>query len=183
MNIFIGSDHAGYELKEYLRNTLSELGHRVIDCGAYEYRESDDYPVFISKVARAVSEAEELKIIEDSAPSYEALPIRENHESNMSETRGIVIGGSGQGEAIAANKFKHVRAALCYGGAEAFDIVRLSREHNASNILSLGARFVEQDQALELVLTWINTKFSGDIRHVRRIEEIEQFTQDTLYNQ
>jgi ribose 5-phosphate isomerase B len=181
MNIFIGSDHAGYELKEYLRETLSELGHRVIDCGAYTYQEADDYPVFISKVAKAVSEAEELQIIEDSAPSYEALPIVENTASEKSETRGIVIGGSGQGEAIAANKFKHVRAALCYGGVDAEDIVRLSREHNASNVLSLGARFVEQEKALELILLWLNTPFSGDIRHVRRIDEIEKFTHDTLY--
>lgn len=201
MNIFIGSDHAGYELKEYLRNVLAELGHRVIDCGAYEYKETDDYPIFISKVAKAVSEAEELRVFEESLPAYEAVPLdlsvvstvstdnsaRQNTSSStmsssgVSITRGIVIGGSGQGEAIAANKFKHVRAALCYGGVDAEKIITLSREHNDSNVLSLGARFLDADKALELVLKWLHTDFTGDIRHVRRLAEIEQFSHETLY--
>ncbi len=179
MNIFIGSDHAGYQLKEYLRNMLAELGHRVVDCGTYEYNETDDYPYFIAKVARAVSEAEELRIIEDGSPTFEA--ILRDVAVDVQETRGIIIGGSGQGEAIVANKYNHVRAALCYGGEKAAEIVRLSREHNDSNILSLGARFMSEGEALELVLEWIRTPFSGDVRHVRRLTQVEQLEHKTLY--
>lgn len=192
MNIFIASDHAGFELKEYLREALSEIGHRVIDCGAYALREDDDYPMFIQKVAKAVSEAEQLKAGEEDAPSYEAVPYEvidlqgtpahEPRVSDIAETRGIVIGGSGQGEAIVANKISHIRASLCYGGQHAEEIVKLSREHNNSNILSLGARFMEADQALELTILWLNTKFSGDARHVRRIHEIEKITHNPLFD-
>lgn len=192
MNIFIASDHAGFELKEYLREALSEIGHRVIDCGAYAFREDDDYPVFIQKAAKAVSEAEQLKAGEEDAPNYEAVPYEvidlqhtpahETKVSDIAETRGIVIGGSGQGEAIVANKIPHIRAALCYGGQRAEEIVKLSREHNNSNILSLGARFIEADQALELTLLWLNTEFSGDTRHVRRIHEIEEITHNPLFD-
>lgn len=179
MNIFIGSDHAGYELKEYLRNILAELGHRVIDYGSHEYHELDDYPYIMAKVARAVSEAEELQIVEEGVPSFEAIP----HEisTQKRETKGIVIGGSGQGEAMVANKYNHIRAALCYGGESGQEIVKLSREHNDSNILSLGARFISKDEALELVLLWLNTPFSGDKRHVRRLGQIENLEHNTLY--
>ncbi len=192
MNIFIASDHAGFELKEFLRTALSEIGHRVIDCGAYAYKESDDYPTFISKAARSVSEAEQLRINEEDAPTYDAVPYEVSDHSgtpanpriisNIHETRGIVIGGSGQGEAIVANKIPHIRAALCYGGPQAEEIIKLSREHNNSNILSLGARFIEEDQALELVLLWLNTEFSGDARHVRRLHEIEELTHEPLFD-
>lgn len=184
MNIYIGSDHAGYAMKEYLRNTLSELGHRVIDCGAYGFKENDDYPVYISKVARAVSEAEELLMIENNAPTFEAVPheVSEGYTHGMQTTKGIVIGGSGQGEAIVANKFQHVRAALCYGGSSGEDIVRLSREHNDANVLSIGARFVTDDQALEYVLLWLSTQFTGEQRHVRRLHEIEDIQHTPLFN-
>ncbi|MBU3668605.1 MAG: RpiB/LacA/LacB family sugar-phosphate isomerase [Candidatus Taylorbacteria bacterium] len=181
MNIFIGSDHAGYQLKEYLRNTLAELGHRVIDCGAYTYNEKDDYPVYISKVAKAVSEAEELRSIEQDSPTLEATPRDISVSGEIQETRGIVIGGSGQGEAIVANKYKHVRAALCYGGVDADVIVTLSREHNNANVLSLGARFIPSDKVIELVLLWLNTPFGGDERHVRRLGEIEEISHTPLY--
>lgn len=165
MNIYIGSDHAGFELKEFLKVPLSEMGHTVVDCGAYSLDEQDDYPPYIGKVAKAISEAEAVKLSEE-------ISTEKKHK-----TVGIVIGGSGQGEAIVANKFPHVRAALCYGGAEAENIVRLSREHNNANVLSLGARFLPHDQALELVIEWLNTDFSGDERHVRRLHEIENLNQ------
>lgn len=171
MNIYIASDHAGFELKEFLMKSLADIGHTVVDCGAYIYNEKDDYPVYISKAARAVSEAEALVLAEDIAGN-----VAVDHE-----TRAIVIGGSGQGEAITANKLPHVRAALCYGGERAEEIVRLSREHNNANVLSLGARFLSEDQTLELVLLWINTPFSGDIRHVRRLHEIEEIQYNPLY--
>lgn len=171
MNIYIASDHAGFELKKFLIGALNEIGHVVVDCGAYIYNEKDDYPDYISKAAKAVSEAEALCIANEEGGSV-ATP---------HETRAIIIGGSGQGEAITANKLPHVRAALCYGGEEAEQIVRLSREHNNANALSLGARFLSEDQALELVLLWLNTPFSGDERHVRRLHEIEDIQYKPLY--
>jgi ribose 5-phosphate isomerase B len=171
VNIYIASDHAGFDLKEFLMESLGEIGHTVVDCGAYIYNEADDYPAYISKAAKAVSEAEALCAAEDAAGN-----VAIEHD-----TRAIVIGGSGQGEAITANKLPHVRAALCYGGERAEEIVRLSREHNNANVLSLGARFLSEDQTLELVLLWLNTKFSGDARHVRRLHEIEDIQYEPLY--
>lgn len=187
MNIFIASDHAGFELKATLIESLSEIGHTVVDCGSYAYHEGDDYPQFISKAARAVSEAESLKSSEDDTFLLSAEPYKDgigSQNRDPQETRGIVIGGSGTGEAIVANKYPHVRCAICYGGYSALDIVKLSREHNNSNMLSLGARFLAHDQALELVLLWLNTSFTGDERHVRRLHEvdiIEQHKNPPLY--
>lgn len=171
MNIYIASDHAGFELKEFLIGALGDIGHTVVDSGAYIYNEADDYPTYISRAARAVSEAEALVLAEEEA----------GNPAMRHETRAIIIGGSGQGEAITANKFPHVRAALCYGGERGEEIVRLSREHNDSNVLSFGARFVGEEEALELTLLWLNTPFSGDQRHVRRIHEIDDIKHDPLY--
>lgn len=146
MKIYIGSDHAGFELKEKLLSMLVEEGYEVIDKGAFKYEENDDYPDFIEAVAKEVS-----------AEPEGAL--------------GIIIGGSGQGEAIDANRFPHVRAAEYYGGP--IEIVKLSREHNDANILSLGARFVKEQEAKDAVRLWLTTPFSGDERHVRRIDKID----------
>lgn len=153
MKIFIGSDHAGFVLKEIIKNDLVAGGHEVLDMGAMEYNEADDYPDFIIPVAKAVSE-------------------------NPSNVKGIVIGGTGQGEAICANKFKDVRAAVWYGpgrqlASDTEKVVELSREHNDANILSIGARFVTEEEALEAVHRWLAEPFSGDERHVRRIEKIK----------
>lgn len=146
MKIFIGSDHAGFELKGKLMAYLLGEGHDVVDKGAFKYDEKDDYPDFIEAVAKEVSA--------------------------MSETaRGIILGGSGQGEAIDANRFPHVRAAEYYGGP--LEIVKLSREHNDANVLSLGARFLNEDEAKQAVKLWLETKFSGEERHVRRIGKID----------
>ena len=148
MKIFIASDHAGFELKEKLIEFLiDENGYEVIDEGAFEYDENDDYPDFISKVAQKVSG---------------------NPEQNM----GIVLGGSGQGEAIVCNRFKNIRTAVYYGGNT--EIIKLSREHNDANILSLGARFVSEEEAKESVKLWLETEFSEDERHIRRIKKIEE---------
>jgi ribose 5-phosphate isomerase B len=171
MNIYIASDHAGFDLKDFLVGALSDVGHTVVDCGAHSMVPGDDYPPYIGKAARAVSEAEGLYIAEEEAGN---VPVEH-------QTRAIVIGGSGQGEAITANKYKHVRAALCYGGPDEEEIVKLSREHNNSNVLSLGARFLDQDEALELVLLWLSVPFSGDARHVRRLHEIEEIEHKPLY--
>ena len=141
MKIFIGSDHAGFELKKNLIEYLSDLGHEMRDMGAKKFDAEDDYPDFIIPVAKEISHN----------PSF----------------RGIIIGGSGQGEAMCANKIYGVRAAVYYGGNS--DIVKLSREHNDANILSLGARFVGPDVARAAVRLWLDTPFSGDERHKRRI--------------
>ncbi|MCW9054573.1 MAG: RpiB/LacA/LacB family sugar-phosphate isomerase [Candidatus Pacebacteria bacterium] len=146
MKIYIATDHAGFELKGRLMPLLRELGHEVVDCGAETYDESDDYPDFIAKAAEAVSE--------------------------NPECRGVILGGSGQGEAIVANRYPRVRTAVYYGGP--IDIVSLAREHNDANILSLGARFLSDEEAQEAVRVFLATPFSDDERHVRRIAKIDK---------
>ncbi len=144
--IYIGSDHAGYELKEKLKKYIGDdLKLEVIDKGAFSLNEDDDYPDFIVPVSKEVSQ----------------------NENDM----GIILGGSGQGEAISANKIKGIRAVVYYGGN--FKIVELSREHNNANILSLGARFIKEDEAKEAVKIFIETPFSNEERHIRRINKIE----------
>ncbi|HVU06173.1 MAG TPA: RpiB/LacA/LacB family sugar-phosphate isomerase [Candidatus Paceibacterota bacterium] len=150
MKIFLASDHAGFELKRYLAERLSIAGHEVRDLGASKFEPGDDYPDFISLVAKEISR-------------------------HPSDAKGIVIGGSGQGEAICANKFYGVRAAVYYGGN--MDIVKLSREHNDANVLSLGARFVSAPDALNAVTLWLETPFSGDERHKRRIQKLFNIAQ------
>ncbi len=143
MKIYIGADHAGFELKEGLKPYLEELGHEVVDKGAHALDAKDDYPDYIDPVAAAVS--------------TEPLSF------------GIVIGGSGQGEAMASNRIKGVRAAVYYGGNE--EIIKLSREHNNANVLSLGARFMDLAEAKKAVKLWLETKFSEDERHIRRLAQ------------
>lgn len=145
MKIYIGTDHAGFELKESLVLFLKTLGHEVVDMGAHTFEALDDYPDFIRPVAEAVA-------------------------GDLS-ARGIILGGSGQGEAMCANRIAGVRAAVYYGGA--VDIVVLSREHNDANILSLGARFIEEEEAQEVVRVWLETSFGGEEKHARRIKKID----------
>src|SRR3989344_384793 len=145
MKIYIGSDHAGFEMKKDLISYLSESDYEVLDCGPLAYVHDDDYPDYVSKVARNISSGE---------PAF-----------------GIVIGRNGQGEAIVANRFANVRCAVFYGGPK--HILTLSREHDDANILSLGAQFLTTQEAREAVLLFLNTKFSGEERHVRRIRKIE----------
>ena len=169
MKIFIASDHAGFELKKAIIEDITFSGHTVVDCGADEYDADDDYPLIIQKAVQAVSEAEGARL----ATSLDYTD---------GEVRGIVIGGSGQGEVIVANKFPHIRAVLYYGGTQ--EILSLSREHNDSNVLSLGARFISESEAIMAVRLWLGTQFSQEERHVRRIEQIEEMenrTKDSLY--
>ena len=151
MQIFIASDHAGFELKSALVPFLTELGHEVVDCGAAKLTPDDDFPQFMAKAA--------LKVFEE-----------------IDTARGIIIGGSGQGEAMVANRLPGIRAAVYYGGNK--EIIRLSREHNDANVLSLGARFMSVEEAKEAVKLWLDTAFSNDPRHIRRIGQIE-----TIYEQ
>jgi len=146
MKIFIGTDHAGFELKENLVDFLRAEGHDVEDMGAHALDALDDYPDFIRPVAEAV--------VKDLG------------------SRGIILGGSGQGEAMCANRVNGARAAVYYGGT--VDIAILSREHNNANILSIGARFVEIDEAKEVVRVWLETPFSGEEKHARRITKIDK---------
>ncbi|MEK7542635.1 MAG: RpiB/LacA/LacB family sugar-phosphate isomerase [Patescibacteria group bacterium] len=146
MKIYLASDHAGFELKEEIKKYLGELGMAVEDMGAFGLDPADDYPDFIIPVAQKVSQ-------------------------NPDTDRGIVLGGSGQGEAIVANKIKGIRAAVYYGGS--FDIVKLSRQHNNANILSLGARFLAPDEAKKAIKLWLETPFEGG-RHERRINKISE---------
>lgn len=150
MKIYIGTDHAGFNLKEELKKYLSELGHEVIDKGAFEYDKDDDYPDFIALVAEGVAEA---------------------GPESAEEVRGVILGGSGQGEAIEANRLLGIRAIVYYGGN--LEIVKLGREHNDANILSLGARFVDLIEAKEAVKLFLETPFSGAERHIRRIVKLD----------
>jgi ribose 5-phosphate isomerase B len=147
MTIYLAADHAGFSLKETIRTFLKELEYEVVDLGAEKETPDDDYPEIIARAARNVSE-------------------------NPEEDKASIFGGTGQGEAMVANKFLGVRATVFYGGA--LDIVTLSREHNDANVLSFGARFVTEDEAREVVGLWLATKFSGDVRHVRRIRQIKE---------
>lgn len=144
MKIYLATDHAGFELKEKIKDFLKKDGYEVEDFGALTFDPQDDYPDFISKAAQAVSKDP--------------------------KSRGIILGGSGQGEAMVANKFPGVRAAVYYGRAE--DMPKLTREHNDSNILSLGARFITEEEAKNAVKLFLQTSFSKDPRHVRRIDKI-----------
>jgi ribose 5-phosphate isomerase B len=154
MKIYIGTDHAGFELKEELKIFLESLGCDVEDKGAYEFNEADDYPDFIFPVVKAVAE----------------------DIDNDLDSRGIVIGGSGQGEAIVANKVKGIRAAVVYDEYSA----KMSREHNDANIISLGNRTLSISKAKELVKLWLETPFSNEERHKRRIEKIKAIENDNL---
>ena len=141
MKIAIGSDHAGFRYKEKIKEFLEDQGHVVNDFGTFS-EEPVDYPVFIRPVAEAVARGE-----------YE---------------RGIVLGGSGNGEAMMANRIKKVRCALCWNE----ELARLARQHNDSNVLSLGQRVIAEDIVLDIVRVWLETAFEGG-RHVRRIELLD----------
>jgi len=145
MKIVLATDHAGFDLKNYVKEQLEKEGHEVEDFGAYEYDGLDDYPDFIIPAARVVG--------------------------SSSNTFGIIFGGSGQGEAMAANRIKGVRAVVYYDGPT--KIVQLSRQHNDANVLSLGARFISKEKAMDVIKMWLKTPFEGD-RHLKRIKKLDQ---------
>lgn len=166
MKIVIAADHGGFDFKEKVKKFLIKEGYTVEDYGAYEFDKDDDYPDFISKAAEAVSKDPE-------------------------GTRGIIFGRSGQAEAMLANKFRNVRCALFYApavpvgaadvagrvSADPFEMIRLTREHNNSNMLSLGGAFIKEQDLLKVVKLWLDTPFPGHERHVRRIEKIRKIEQ------
>lgn len=142
MKIALGSDHAGFRYKEAIKKHLIELGHEVADYGT-DSEESCDYPVFVRPAAQAVAHGE--------------------------CDRAIVLGGSGNGEAMVANKVKGVRCALCWS----LETARLGREHNDANALSIGERTISLDLALQIVDIWLTTPFEGG-RHKRRVDMIDE---------
>ncbi len=143
MKIAIASDHAGFGYKEQIKQHLAQRGHELVDFGTFGPEPRVDYPDFIRPAAQAVA-------------------------SGQCE-RGIVLGGSGNGEAMAANRFKHVRCALCWDRRSA----ELAARHNDANMISLGQRLIDAKTALEIVDAWLSTPFEGG-RHLRRIRKIDQ---------
>lgn len=150
MTIHLATDHAGFAHKEVVVSWLKNEGYEVIDHGALSLNTEDDFPDFISEAARAVS------------------------NSGGSE-RAIIFGGSGQGEAMMANRFPQVRAVVYYGGNQ--DIPILSRQHNDSNVLSIGARFVSVDETMKVVWDWLHTDTFSDEKYQRRNNKIESISQ------
>jgi ribose 5-phosphate isomerase B len=141
MKIAIGSDHAGFRYKEAIKELLTNLGHEVVDKGTYS-EEPVDYPLFIRPVAEAVAAGE--------------------------VERGVVLGGSGNGEAMMSNRIKGVRCGLCWNEESA----QLCRKHNDANVISIGERMMSQEMALNIIKIWLDTPFEGG-RHVARIKELD----------
>ena len=155
MKIYVAGDHAGFTLKEALKARLLVQGYEVEDCGAFSEIGGDDYPDLVTPCA--------LKVANDK------------------DSFGIIVGASGQGEAMAANRVSGVRAVVYYGEAtrsqidsegNSLDMLESSRSHNNANILSLGARFLDEEQAKQAVSRFLSAPFSGDERHIRRIERL-----------
>ena len=156
MKIYFSSDHAGFELKQSLIEFVRALGYEAEDCGPTAFNEEDDFPDFVIPMAKKVAA---------DAGSF-----------------GIAVGASGQGEAMAANRIKGVRAAVYYGRASleqtdasgnVMDVLTSTRSHNNANVLSIGARFVQGDDMEKAVRLWLSTPFSGDERHSRRNEKLD----------
>lgn len=161
MKIYFAADHAGFEIKNQLLVFVrDELGHEVEDCGAFVNDSADDYPAIIASAAKKLSADAEAR----------------------KDSKAIVAGASGQGEAIVANRFKGVRCALYYGQAarqqtdmsgKALDMLSSTRQHNDANALSLGLRFLSLEEAKDAVARFLSTQFSGEERHARRIKQID----------
>ncbi len=163
MKVYLGTDHAGFDLKEKVKAFLQKKRYDVVDCGAFTFDKNDDYPDFISKAAESVSKDPE-------------------------DSRGIVFGSSGQGEAMVANKFGNIRCALFYTPVvpvhnvdisgrtshDPFEMIKLTREHNNANMLSLGAKILKEEDALKAVELWLKEPFPGEERHKRRVDKIKQ---------
>lgn len=161
--IYLASDHAGFELKEKVKEALQKEDFAIEDLGAHSFTPEDDYPDFISLAAEAVSK-------------------------DPQNSKAVVFGGSGQAEMMVANKFRNVRCALFYSAViptktvdisgrssqDSLEIIKLSRLHNDANVLSVGARFVGLEETLLAVKIWLGTPFSEDERHVRRINKIKE---------
>jgi ribose 5-phosphate isomerase B len=149
--IHLATDHTGLSLKDSVKAWLEGEGFEVVDHGAHHYDALDDFPDFIAKATLAVSKE----------------PVK---------NRGIIFGGSGQGEAMTANRYPHVRATVYYGGNE--EIIKLSRQHNDANVLSLGARFIDEATAKKVIWDWLHEDFLADDKYERRNQKIERLTKE-----
>ncbi|SDG31536.1 ribose 5-phosphate isomerase B [Sinosporangium album] len=145
MRVYIGADHAAYELKNHLVSWLKDQGHEVTDCGPFVYDEQDDYPAFVLRAAEGVA----------------------GDEGSL----GVVLGGSGNGEQMAANKVRGIRAALVWND----DTAKLAREHNDANVISVGARMHSEEDATRFVRLFLATPYSGAERHSRRIAQLAAY--------
>jgi ribose 5-phosphate isomerase B len=145
MRVHLGSDHAGFELKNHLVEYLTKAGHDVVDHGPASFDPADDYPPYCLRAAEAVA--------------------------GEADSRGIVIGGSGNGEQIAANKVKGIRAALAWS----VETAQLARQHNDANVMGIGARMHTAEQAVSYVDTFLSTPFSADERHARRVRMLTDY--------
>lgn len=160
MKIYFATDHAGFEMKNQLLEFVrDELGYDVEDCGAFEYDAQDDYPEFMHCLAEKVARDAEKGV----------------------QSRGIILGGSGQGEAMVANRHTGVRATTYYH--HNLEIIKLSRKHNNANVLSIGARFITLEQAKEAIQLWLKTEFSEDARHIRRIKKIDTQNEQAVFDE
>lgn len=193
MKIYFAGDHAGFEMKKEMMGFVKELGHTVEDLGPFEPKSGDDYPDFVIPLARKVA-AQEAQINADTKAQINAD--REHRRISVSyqresAVRGIVVAGSGQGEIIAMNRIRGARAALfcpCAGTQINTDIkdadkrgcnvshelIKASRDHNDSNIFAIGARFCTPEEAKQGIKVWLETPFSGEARHVRRLGKIDE---------
>ncbi|OGH41806.1 MAG: hypothetical protein A3H79_04585 [Candidatus Levybacteria bacterium RIFCSPLOWO2_02_FULL_36_8b] len=171
MKIYLATDHTGLEIKNKVKDYLKELGYEVEDCGAYSFNKEDDYPDFIGKAAEGISKDPE-------------------------NSRGIIFGGSGQGEAMTANKYKNVRCALFYSTAlpaqeidingnnsnDPFEILKLTKKHNSANILSIGVRFLGAEDILKAIKIWLEAEDAKEERHLRRIGKIKAIEEKYVRN-
>lgn len=153
MIIYLAADHAGFELKEKIKKYLNDSGYETKDFGAFKYDPDDDYPDFIFPAVKAL--ADDVK-------------------NRVFDNRAVVLGGSGQGEAIIANRFPGVRAAVCDSSDRLEEKIKVWREHNDSNVLSLGSRFIDEASALSAVKMWLEIPFTGEPRHSRRLGKIDK---------
>ncbi len=156
--VYIASDHAGYELKNKYITYINSLGYEAVDNGPFLYDAQDDYPDFITPCAQAVAK---------------------DWDGGMTSSMGVILGGSGQGEAMCANRVKGARAGVYYGGqgtqtdmsGNTINMISSLREHNNANILSIGARFISESEIQEAIKSFLSTPFSEDPRHIRRINK------------
>ena len=152
MIIYIAADHAGFELKEKIKNYLKVANYEVEDFGVFKFESEDDYPDFIFPAMKAL-----------------VADIQRGADS-----RGIIFGGSGQGEAMIANRFSEIRAVVCDDNEDLAIKAKVWREHSNSNVLSFGARFIKEENALSAVKIWLETSFANEPRHIRRLKKIEE---------
>ena len=151
MVIYVGADHKGFALKEKIKDFLKMRGYSAVDMGDEKYNENNDYPLFAIKVAKQVSQ-------------------------EFETARGILICGSGAGMSVVANKFLHIRAAFASSPDQAFD----GRKEDDTNILSLGANYIDEEMAKKIVLTWLETPYAGEDRFQRRLEEISRLEEKLI---